>query len=144
VSDPFPAADLTPLIDAGGDGVHWTLSEPSQLNVNLVRLDPGSTVADHTNAEVDVVLVVLAGTGTLSVDGEATVLRPQVVAHIGRGRTRRIEAGTGDPGLSYLTVHVRRGPLQVAAPVGQCDEGGESPCFAHLLDDDEAMPDPHR
>lgn len=36
--------DETLRTDLNGDGVHWTLEGDSDLNVNLVHLDPGSGV----------------------------------------------------------------------------------------------------
>jgi quercetin dioxygenase-like cupin family protein len=103
--------DLAPLLEDPGDGVHWTLSGPSELNANLVRLEAGHAVAEHRNDAVDVLVVLLAGGGHLTVDGRAVELRPHVVAHVPRGSDRRLDAGPD--GLSYLTVHVRRAPLGV-------------------------------
>jgi quercetin dioxygenase-like cupin family protein len=108
--------DLGPLLGGAGDGVHWTLTEPSQLNANLVRLGPGASIGEHVNGEVDVVVVVLAGAGRVVVDGRSGTLRPDVVAHLPRGTRRRIDADDGGVGLAYLTVHVRRGPLTPGRP----------------------------
>jgi quercetin dioxygenase-like cupin family protein len=107
--------DLAEHFDAHGDGVQWALPEPSDLNANLVHLDAGSSVPEHVNREVDVLLVVLAGSGTLQVGDRALVLGPLAVAHITKGASRAIDAGEG--GLSYVTVHRRRGPLQVRSSV---------------------------
>ncbi len=106
-------AQLADLMAVQGDGVHWTLPEPSDLNANLVRLDPGSSMAEHVNAEVDVLLIVLEGAGTLRVDGHDATLEPFTVAHVAKGAARSVRAG--DDGLSYLTVHRRRGPLQLGS-----------------------------
>ena len=52
--------DLTGLLQSAvGDGVHWTLEMPSDLNVNLVHLDAIHVVGEHANNEVDVIIVVL-------------------------------------------------------------------------------------
>lgn len=98
--------DLSDALVETGDGVHWTLQHGSDLNVNLVRLDPGRSVDDHVNRDVDVAVIVLAGRGTIHIDGASSPLRPHVVAHIPRGSARRIDAGPD--GLGYLTVHRRR------------------------------------
>jgi quercetin dioxygenase-like cupin family protein len=103
--------DLTRFLDAEGDGVHWSLPEPGDLNVNLVRLGPGRVMADHVNHELDVVLVVLAGTARLVVDDVDRRLAAAVVARIPKGTTRAIHAGA--EGVAYLTVHRRRDPLGV-------------------------------
>jgi quercetin dioxygenase-like cupin family protein len=105
------AANLAALVALPGDGVQWALTEPSELNANLVHLDPASEVAEHVNDEVDVLLVVFSGGGTLRVDGRDVALEPFTVAHVEKGSRRAISAGDG--GVSYLSVHRRRGPLQV-------------------------------
>jgi quercetin dioxygenase-like cupin family protein len=106
-----PVVDLSPFLDADGDGVHWTLTDPCDLNVNLVRLDPGHSMSEHVNDSLDVVIVVLAGSGRVVVDGADASLTQAVVAPIPKGSVRSIHAGTD--GLAYLTVHLRRDPLVV-------------------------------
>lgn len=104
--------DLTHL-NVAGDGVHWSLGASDDLNANLVHLDPGHAIGEHVNSEVDVLVVVLAGSGTAVVAGDDLALAQHVVAHIPRGTERRIEAGPD--GVSYLTVHRRRGPLRIGS-----------------------------
>ena len=105
--------DLSGLVQgAEGDGVHWTLETPGDLNVNLVHLDAGHAVGEHANDEVDVLIVVLAGRGRLTVDGDGTDLRPHVVASVPRTSRRSLRA-SDDEALDYLTVHRRRGPLGI-------------------------------
>lgn len=95
-----------------GDGVHRSLGGgDGDLNVNLVHLDEGSTIAEHRNREVDVLVVVLDGTGRLRVDEREDDLVANTVAYIARGETRSISAGPG--GLTYLTAHRARGQLRV-------------------------------
>lgn len=94
-----------------GDGVHWSLEPANDLNINLVHLDPGSGVVAHTNHDLDVVVIVLAGTGHLCVDGTDHELLLHVLALAPRGTERSI--GAGIHGLTYLTVHRRRGPLGI-------------------------------
>ena len=108
--------DLATIVGTG-DGVHWTLATPGDLNANLVVLDPGHAIEAHTNNEVDVVMVVLAGTGHATVDGVERELRPDVLLHIPRGTSRAVVAD--DAGMRYLTVHRRRGPLQIGTSTGQ-------------------------
>jgi quercetin dioxygenase-like cupin family protein len=98
--------------DPSGDGVRWSLQGGDDLNVNLAHLDPGSRVESHINLEVDVVFVVLDGDGRLSVDVTDHELAPHVLALAPRGTERSI--GAGPSGLTYLTIHKRRSPLQVA------------------------------
>lgn len=97
--------------DAAGDGVQWALPDPDDLNANLVRLQPGSSIAAHVNAEVDVAIVVLAGTGELVIDGVRQALAPATFALVPKATERSIVAGA--EGLAYLTVHRARGPLGI-------------------------------
>ena len=109
--DEVLAVDLTAALHESGDGVHWTLEPHGDLNANLVRLDPGHDVAEHTNVEVDVLVLVLAGEGHAMVDGTRVALAPHVVLHLPKGGRRSLHAG--DDGLGYVTVHRRRGPLTI-------------------------------
>ena len=98
--------DLSDALTEVGDGVHWTLERQGDLNVYLVRLEPGHSVEEHVNSEVDVAVIVVAGDGYIHIDGAPSPLRSHVVAHVPRGTSRRVEAGPD--GLGYLTVHRRR------------------------------------
>lgn len=123
MTEPTPAivVDLSDALLETGDGVHWTLERHGDLNVNLVRLEPGHSVDEHVNHAVDVVLVVSAGAGHIWVDGVSTPLRAHVVADVPRGTARRIAAGP--EGLSYLTVHRRR-TLDIRAKLDRDGERG--------------------
>ncbi|MDZ7676122.1 MAG: hypothetical protein U5K30_13770 [Acidimicrobiales bacterium] len=99
-------SDLTDLLAEPGNGVHWSLEPPSDLNVNLVRLEPGHEIGEHVNQSADVAIVVIAGSGQLVCGREEHLLVPNTVANVPRGTSRRIVAG--ENGLGYLTVHGRR------------------------------------
>jgi quercetin dioxygenase-like cupin family protein len=101
----------TLLANATGDGAHWTLDEPSDLNVNAVHLDPGSSIAAHVNGALDVLVVGIAGAGWGEIDRERHALTPGTVVHVPKGTERSTHAG--DDGVGYLTVHLRRGPVQI-------------------------------
>jgi quercetin dioxygenase-like cupin family protein len=129
--------------DGGSDGVRWTLGAPSDLNANLVRLGAGGAIGEHTNREVDVLIVAIAGWGRLTIDGDQVGLRPHVIVHVPKGARRLLEAGPD--GLGYLTVHRRRGGLEIGRTGGRAvaepaaapaDDSGDPACWAHLLDDD--------
>lgn len=96
---------------AGADGAVWSLAHDGDLDANLVKLGPGGVVAEHRNDEVDVILVVLAGQGTLTVDGTDHRLDPHHLARIPKGSRRRLEAGGA--GLVHLTVHRARAGLRI-------------------------------
>lgn len=99
-------------VDAGHGppGVVWS-APPSELNVNLVVLPPGASIAAHTNAEVDVLVVVVAGEGKLTTDGIIHGLVPTGAVVVPRGVKRSVVAGPS--GIRYLSVHRARGALGV-------------------------------
>ena len=113
------AADLGARLPLAGDGVHWTLDDSTDLNANLVHLDPGHAVGEHVNGAVDVLVVGLAGDGEVAVDDAVHALRAHVVVHVPRGARRTIRAG--DAGLTYLTVHRRRGGLEIGPTRGSSE-----------------------
>jgi quercetin dioxygenase-like cupin family protein len=93
-------------------GVTWRLSEPGrQLDANVLTLSPGRTIDTHTEPDLDVLLVVVAGTGRVESAGDAVALTAGKVLWLPRGSTRRLVAGAR--GLSYLTVHRRRPGMQI-------------------------------
>ncbi|MGH9089385.1 MAG: cupin domain-containing protein, partial [Acidimicrobiales bacterium] len=111
-ADPFPATANLEVADLGGrplestgDGVVWTLSSESQLNVHLLYLEQGHGIAEHLNDEVDVVVMVVDGAGELQVDGQRIELNPLTFAHVPKGTPRSIKA-VGQP-LRYLSIHRR-------------------------------------
>lgn len=111
-TSPAVTADVAALLAAAtGDGAHWTLDEPGDLNVNAVHLDAGSSIAAHVNGALDVLIVGMTGSGWVEIDGERVALAPGTVVHVPKGTSRSTHAG--DDGVGYLTVHLRRGPAQI-------------------------------
>jgi quercetin dioxygenase-like cupin family protein len=108
---PAPAVAHLGEVAGAGNGVQWTLPAPSQLNVNLVHLDPGASIADHVAHDVDVVVLVLAGTGVLEGIDLHVELAEHMLIHLPAGTSRALRAGPA--GLGYVTVHRRRGPMQI-------------------------------
>jgi quercetin dioxygenase-like cupin family protein len=106
--------DVRELVDESPvpSGARWRLAEPGrQLDANLIHLPARQRVDTHTEPDLDVVLVVVAGGGTVGTpDGEQTLAEGNVV-WLPHGSTRNITAGSD--GLSYLTVHRRRAGLQI-------------------------------
>ncbi|HEU5087905.1 MAG TPA: cupin domain-containing protein [Roseiflexaceae bacterium] len=96
------------LRQAQVDGPIWSITS-EQLNVNLLRLRTGDSIAAHANNEVDVVLVVFEGSGELNVDGETYPLEPGIATLVPRGATRALRCTAGP--LVYLTCHRRRAGL---------------------------------
>ena len=87
------------------DGVLWSLAS-ADLNANLVRFAGGDGVESHVNDEVDVLGVVVAGAGTLLLDGREEPLRPGVAFFVPKGARRAVRATASE--LVYLTCHRRR------------------------------------
>lgn len=103
--------DLGTLAPGRGRGAVWSLPHGGDLDANLVRLPPGAAIDTHVNHDVDVLVFVQSGSGTLTIDGTDHALRSDVIALIPRGARRRISAGPS--GLYHLSVHRRRGPLRI-------------------------------
>jgi quercetin dioxygenase-like cupin family protein len=79
------------------------------LDVNVLVFGAGEGVAEHANAEVDVLLVGIAGEGTVTVDAWPHSLWAGQAILVPK-RTRRGTLATTDH-FSYLTCHRRRGGL---------------------------------
>jgi quercetin dioxygenase-like cupin family protein len=100
---------------SGREGVIWTLGESVDLNANLVRFGVGGGVAEHVNDEVDVLFVGVSGSGSVEVDGEEHPLSSGTIVFVPRGTRRSVRSGSED--FAYLSVHRRRGPLQIGGRV---------------------------
>jgi quercetin dioxygenase-like cupin family protein len=100
--------DLAALAAAGGRGPLWT-HQSADLNVNLIALEAPRELAASVNAEVDVLLVGIAGAGTVEVDGRVLALTAGQALVVPRGARRAIRCAAGC--FIYLTCHRRRGGL---------------------------------
>ncbi len=89
----------------GSQGAIWG-TETEDLDATLVRWNPGSGVASHTNSEVDVIMVVLQGQAMVTVDGQSEQLHAGASLVIPKGVARQVTAGTES--LTYLNIHKRR------------------------------------
>ncbi len=106
MADGLKQARLQELIQTNpASGVCWSV-ESDDLDCNLVTWRGGEFVAEHVNAEVDVLFVILSGKGRLSVNGEWTDLVPGTVNLVIKNSVRSIAAG--EEGIAYLSVHKRR------------------------------------
>ncbi len=81
----------------------------ADLNVNLVWLLPDEYLEAHINAEVYVLLVGIAGAGTVELDGGDQPLDASSAVYVPKNARRGIRAGS--QGVTYLTCHRRRGGL---------------------------------
>jgi len=103
---------LGPVDAARGDadGPVWGIAS-DDLNATLLSWPPGTALPEHVNDELDVLVVVVSGNGTCTVDGRPEALGASSVRLIPKGARRAIAAGPD--GLRYLSIHRRRGPLQI-------------------------------
>lgn len=96
-------------------GALWRLSGTDrQLDANLVRILPGAEVAAHTEAEVDVLLLVAAGGGSLVLDDAERDVGPGSLVFLPRGARRALRAGP--QGLVFLAAHRRRTGMRIGRP----------------------------
>jgi quercetin dioxygenase-like cupin family protein len=113
--------EIVDLTELDGRGPAWgTASE--ELNATLLVWRAGEGQPEHVNEGRDVVIVVIAGSGTLTVDGAAHDFRAGTLAIVPRGVTRSVVAGPD--GLRCLTVHRRRGGLALSDFRGAAKEDG--------------------
>jgi quercetin dioxygenase-like cupin family protein len=96
----------------GGGPVWGEASE--DLNATLLAWSEGAGPPEHVNEERDVLVFVVEGSVWLELDGTARELASGEAAIAPKGARRKLTAGRG--GVRYLSVHVRRPPLQIAPP----------------------------
>ena len=95
----------------GSGGAVWSLPHGGDLDANLVSLDAGGAIGLHVNNEVDVLMFVRSGSGSVTVDGETLPLGSDHLAWIPKGASRSVSAGSD--GISYLSIHRLRGGLGI-------------------------------
>jgi quercetin dioxygenase-like cupin family protein len=88
-------------------------TESEDLNATILEWAAGEGPPEHVNETRDVAVVVLAGAGELSLDGEPRPLAAGDVLVVPKGARRRFTAGP--EGIRYATVHRRREGLQIAS-----------------------------
>jgi len=86
-------------------------AESADLNATLLEWPAGEGPAEHVNEQLDVLYVVIAGSATLTVEGESRELGAGEATIVDKGARRALVAGLD--GVRYLTAHVRRGGLQL-------------------------------
>ena len=109
-ADATAAAEPVDLLAKQGTGPLWGMAS-ADLNATLLSWPPGHEVPEHINADLDVLVVVVAGRVAVVIDGSPHDLQAGSAILVARGVRRRIVAG--DSGVRYLSIHRRRGPLQI-------------------------------
>ena len=109
--EPGAEPQVVDLMGPVGTGPLWG-TRTEDLNATLLAWPTGGGPGEHRNTECDVLLVVLAGQATVTLDDEERLVRAGEAFIVEKGRTRSISAGP--EGVRYISVHRRRGPLQIA------------------------------
>ena len=86
-------------------GPQWGAAS-EELNVTVLSWERDRGVEAHVNAELDVCIVVIAGEGEATIDGERYELQPGVALVIPKGSTRSIMSQSER--LTYYSIHRRR------------------------------------
>jgi quercetin dioxygenase-like cupin family protein len=98
--------------DPEATGAVWRLAEPGrQLDANLVRVPPRGSIDAHAEPDLDVLLLVVSGDGTLGSAAGPHPVEPGSLVWLPHGSVRSVTAGVS--GLSYVTVHRRRPGMQI-------------------------------
>lgn len=107
--DRVPVIDLAALAQSPiARQPMWSCAS-TDLNANLIVLDGDDGIPAHVNAEVDVLIVGIAGEGAVEMDGAVHHLEAGCAILIPKGTNRAIRGGGGR--LAYLTCHRRRAGL---------------------------------
>ena len=101
-----------------GGGPVWGQAS-DDLNATLLAWAAGDGPAEHVNDERDVLVFVVDGAATITIDEEIRDLRPGDAVIVAKGRRRKITAGHG--GVRYLSVHLSRPPLQIQTRAKSAD-----------------------
>jgi quercetin dioxygenase-like cupin family protein len=104
-------------------GAVWRLDPAERdLDSNVVALPPGGVIEPHLGPDLDVLVHVLGGSGSLATEADAVELRPGALLWLPRRSLRGFTAGPA--GLRYLTVHRRRQALVLEPPAPRGDAPG--------------------
>ncbi|HEY7054239.1 MAG TPA: DUF2249 domain-containing protein [Mycobacterium sp.] len=114
-STPLPRVLTNTAVEQDGtesdaSGAVWKLQPRDRdLDSNIIVLPPGGRIESHSGPDLDVLIHVLAGGGSLATEGDQIDLRPGDLLWLPKRSQREFSAGSD--GLRYLTVHQRRQAL---------------------------------
>ncbi|MGO1735407.1 MAG: DUF2249 domain-containing protein [Leucobacter sp.] len=117
-STPLPriVADTTTLpaeTAPGRGGSVWQLNPASRdLDANVISVTPESPIDMHVGPDLDVLIHVITGSGTLETETDEIPLAPGGLIWLPRRSRRRIVAH--ENGLQYLSVHQRKPMLNIS------------------------------
>ncbi len=108
VNETVQANLLEVLAEGTHSGALWA-TESEDLDCTFVLWKKGEGVRPHVNSEVDVVMIVMSGSGEVLINGEGVPLTQGQVVLVPKGAERSVQV-TGE-GLAYLNVHKRKRKL---------------------------------
>ena len=117
---PRVVADTTTLLtstDPSSGGSIWQLEPGARdLDSNIIALPAGDEIGLHVGPSLDVLILVLEGSGQLQTELEVIELPQGALVWLPRNAHRRFIAGP--EGLRYFTVHQRKPTLNITARPG--------------------------
>jgi len=111
---PRIVANTTELATTASDakGSVWQLEPGARdLDSNIIALPPHDGIAQHVGPDLDVLILVLHGSGKLETELDTISLQPGSLLWLPRKSQRRFIAGPD--GLQYFTVHQRKPTLGI-------------------------------
>ncbi|PRB72348.1 DUF2249 domain-containing protein [Arthrobacter sp. MYb213] len=92
------------------DGAIWKLEPDARdLDANIIALQPHQEIGEHRGPDLDVLIHVFEGTGTLHTEIDSISLNLGDVLYLPARSRRHFVAG--DHGLKYFSVHQRKKTL---------------------------------
>lgn len=118
---PRVVADTSALLgttDPNTGGSIWQLEPGARdLDSNIIALPANDEIGLHMGPNLDVLILVLQGSGELHTEIDPIPLEQGQVLWLPRNSQRRFVAGP--EGIKYLTVHHRKPTLNITAAPGQ-------------------------
>ena len=112
---PRVLVDVADLPADAPAGAVWSIRVSDRdLDSNIIALPAGEAIDPHTGPDLDVLIHVLSGSGTLVTERGDVALAAGAVAFLPKRSRRGFTAGPD--GLRYLTVHQRRATLSLLTP----------------------------
>lgn len=111
---PRVVADTTELTTKSADarGSVWQLEPGARdLDSNIIVLPPHGEIGQHVGPDLDVLILVLQGSGELQTELDVIPLQHGSLLWVPRKSQRRFAAGPD--GLQYFTVHQRKPTLSI-------------------------------
>lgn len=114
---PQLVGDVAEVLSAPTDasGSIWKLEPHTRgLDCNVIAIPAGEEIGRHEGPDLDVVIVVLDGSGVLETEEDTITLDKGSMVWLPKLSVRRFVAG--DQGLRYFSVHTRKRGLQIGRP----------------------------